>query len=271
MKKKFSVFVFAMIFLSGFVLAKDKSAEELFNKFISRKTDEKYILMQTLNIAPLESLDKNYQKIIKNHANTAFLLEKAESVKKTKYYIPNLVCPMTEGDIAICMLIDMYGMSDDYFETVMYENILRKANNARDYWDYIHSSKENRTEIIQKIREWIMIVCGSDLYITSSWTEDEIINHRFELVSDDYVESFFIKKEGKVFVTSLTYGKKGKTVTVPIKSWTLKDDSLYIYPYSDTASYRKIKISRREIDKEKEIAHTYRNFKKAEYRYAEIE
>ena len=62
---------------------------------------------------------------------------------------------MTEGDIAICMLLDMYPMSDDCFENTMYENVKREYGSAADFWRYIHTSAENRNAIIRKIRNVI--------------------------------------------------------------------------------------------------------------------
>jgi hypothetical protein len=85
------------------------------------------------------------------------LLEKAKSLKRTNYCIPNIICPMSEGDIAICMLMDMYIMSDEYFESVMYKNIKKEEYSAADFWNYIHKSENNRNEIIQKIADWIEI------------------------------------------------------------------------------------------------------------------
>lgn len=35
---------------------------------------------------------------------------------------------------------------DEYFESVMYENIERTTNTAYDFWKYIHISEINREE-----------------------------------------------------------------------------------------------------------------------------
>lgn len=135
---------------------KKNDADKLFANFVNREKepDALYLGFDSLGIVPMEYLDKNYQVIIKNFDNTDYLLKKAESEKETEYGIGNIVYPMTEGDIAICMLLDMYLMPDEYFETVMYEDIERETNSARDFWHYIHESKENRLEIIHRIKNY---------------------------------------------------------------------------------------------------------------------
>ncbi|MBQ1713169.1 MAG: hypothetical protein II030_02110 [Treponema sp.] len=171
----------AMLLLCICLLScKEQSDEELFNKFVQRQSSsvDEFLVLQTADTCPLESLDKDYQRIIGHHENDVFLFEKAKSEKETRWCIPLLACPLTEGDIAICMLIDMYKMSDDYFESVMYENIKRKANTAADFWDYLHESKENRSEIIQKIRDWKGLYTSSEILVP--WTEEEVLNNSFE-------------------------------------------------------------------------------------------
>ncbi|WP_152513087.1 hypothetical protein [Treponema pedis] len=152
---KVKIMLFFFIFSITLISCKEKSANDLFESFVQKTSNEKYIILKTADLTPTESLDGNYLKIIGNHGNTIYLLEKAKSLKETKYCIPNLVCPMTEGDIAICILIDMYQMSDAYFDTVMYENIQRETDNAKDFWNYIHISEDNRNEIIKKI--WLLL------------------------------------------------------------------------------------------------------------------
>lgn len=151
------ILIFLFTLSISFLSCKEKSANNLFERFVQKESNEKYIVLKTADINSIESLDKAYRKIIANYRHTTLLLEKAKSIKKTKYCIPNLVCPMTEGDIAICMLIDMYKISDEYFENEMYENIKREAHSAADFWNYVHISEDNRNEIIKKITDWIGI------------------------------------------------------------------------------------------------------------------
>ena len=165
---KAKILLFIIVFSVGLISCKERSANDLFESFVQKESNEKYIVLKTGDVNPIESLDETYRKIIENRSNTTLLLEKAKSVKETKYCIPNLVCPMTEGDVAICMLIDMYKMSDDYFEKVMYENIKRELYSAADFWNYIHVSETNRNEVIKKISDWIRIYTSSDLLLSSS-------------------------------------------------------------------------------------------------------
>ena len=253
------------------ISCKEKSVDELFNTFVNCKTDEKYITFQTSDIVPYENLDKNYKKIIENQSTgtISFLYEKAKSTKETKYFIPDLVCPMTEGDIAICMLIDMFNMPDKYFDEVMYENIERKTNSARDFWDYIHSSDNNREEIIQEIKDYYSLITRNAYFAPEPWNEDEIINHSFELISNTKIETFLFKKtEEGLLLTSCTYGKKGESITCPIESWHIdKDGFLCISPYNTVLSKKIIRIGKLGIDEENEILHAQRNSKEVKYKY----
>ena len=210
--------LFFFISSISLISCKEKSANDLFESFVQKKLNEKYIVLKTADITPIESLDKDYRKIIENHSNTTLLLEKAKSIKETKYCIPNLVCPMTEGDVAICMLLDMYKMSDDYFENVMYKNIKREVHHsAADFWHYIHVSEDNRNEIIKKITDWIEIYTSSDLLF--HWSEEKIINHRFERISDTKIETFiFHKADAGMQTATRTYGKKDSFITDPIRA-----------------------------------------------------
>ena len=155
---KIKIVLFFFISSISLVSCKEKSANDLYESFVNKKPNEKYIVLKTADVNSIEALDKTYRKIIENHSNTTLLLEKAKSIKETKYCIPNLVCPMTEGDIAICMLLDMYKMPDDYFENVMYKNIKREVHSAADFWHYIHASEDNRNEIIKKITNHLFII-----------------------------------------------------------------------------------------------------------------
>ena len=261
--------LFFFIFSVTFISCKEKSANDLFESFVQKKSNEKYIILKTTDLTPTESLDVNYLKIIENHDNTTYLLEKAKSIKETKYCIPNLVCPMTEGDVAICMLFDMYKMSDDYFENVMYKNIKREVHSAADFWYYIHVSEDNRNEIIKKITNWIGIYTNSDLAF--HWNEEEIINHRFELISDTKIETFVFHKadDGRQTV-ACTYGKKDSFVTGPIEYWCIENGLLCIYQDENMLSNERIRIGKIRIDEEKGILYAYRNNKKVEYKYIKI-
>lgn len=162
--KNYFIFLICVFLIS----CKIQSDEEVFNKFVQRKSVTDFLILQTMDVTPLESLDKDYRRIIENTANRTFLFEKAKSEKETQWCIPILMCSLTEGDVAICMLCDMYKMSDEYFENVMYENVEGEAGtkNAGDFWNYVHESPEHRDEIIQKTMEWVNLYRTSDLIIS---------------------------------------------------------------------------------------------------------
>ena len=54
-------------------------------------------------------------------------------------------------------------------------------------------SLENRSAIVLKIRDFIQLHKSSDAI--PAWNEDEIVNHRFELVSKKDTEQFVFKKD----------------------------------------------------------------------------
>lgn len=248
------------------ISCKEESVNDLFESFVHKESNEKYIVLKTADITPIESLDKDYRKIIANHNHTIVLLEKAKSTKETKYCISNLVCPMTEGDIAICMLIDMYKMPDDYFENVMYENIKREMHNAGDFWNYVHESEDHRDEIIQKIIDWINVCKSDDILLP--WIEEEIIDYTFELISDTEIENFvFHQSDDGMRVTTCSYGKKDSFVAGPIEYWSVENGYLCIYSDENILSRKTIKIGKIRIDEEKGILYAYRNNKKVEYKY----
>ena len=75
----------AMLLLcASFLSCKEQSDEELFDKFVQRQSSsvDEFLLLQTADTCPLESLDKDYQRIIEHHENDVFLFEKAKSEKR---------------------------------------------------------------------------------------------------------------------------------------------------------------------------------------------
>ena len=248
----------------------EKTAAASFEDFVHKKTDEDFIVFQGADTVPFESLDEDYRNVIeKGGAN--FLLEKVKSLAETKYCIPNLVCPMTEGDVALCMLLDMYPMSDDYFEENMYEGIPRNTNSARDFWDYVHSSPENRDEIICKIYEYILLFTKSSFIKRTPWTEDEIIGHSFELISEWRVENFYFSKESDGTKTAAcVYGKKGKALTAPTEYWYIDEQGFLCIspvPTKTLLTQKVTKIGKMFIDEENGILNAHRNSGEATYRY----
>ena len=258
--------VFVFLLCLCFFACKKKSDPELFDEFVQRQDGSEYLVLQTADTLPLESLDKDYRRIIEHHENETFLFRKAESEKDTRWCMPLLACPLTEGDIAICMLIDMYKMSDEYFECVMYKNIERKTNTAADFWNYIHESKENRSKVIQKVRDWKEICTSSELLLP--WTEEEVLNHSFELISERDVESYsFAKNSNGELTVACYHGIKDEFITGPIEYWRIEDGYLYIYPDYDSPKKGQTKIAKIKIDKENNILCGYRDYKKVVYKY----
>lgn len=263
MKPK-ALFLFAFLF--NIVSCKERSCESSFNSFVDGTDEEGFICLETLDTTPFDSLNRDYSFLINDIDNTDFLLEKAKSQEETDYCIPNLVCPLFEGDIAICMLLDMYPISDDYFDYVMYQNIQRQYSSAADFWNYIHDSENNRNEIIKKISDYVDVYKNSE--ILYPWTEDEILGRTFEKISNSEIEVMdFCTDDGGNNYALCQFGKKGEYVTGPIEYWKI-DDSGNLCIYEDEF-YKKmhIKLGKIKVDEETGILYSLRNFKRVAYIY----
>jgi hypothetical protein len=60
----------------------------------------------------------------------------------------------------------------------------------------------------------------------ASWTTDDLVGRRLELVDSNKVETMRFAKEGHV---ALTVGKKDAWLTGPVFSWQVKDGRLQIF------------------------------------------
>ena len=131
-------------------------------------------------------------------------------------------------------------------------------------------SAENRSTIVLKIRDFIQLYKNSD--VISAWNEDEIINHRFKLVSKKDTEQFVFKKDsdGNNYVLCM-YGKKGAYASAPVEYWLI-DESGFLCMYENLFSKKRgaIKIKKVEIDTDSGIVYAFRNHKRVLYKYAEF-
>ena len=128
-------------------------------------------------------------------------------------------------------------------------------------------SLENRSAIVLKIRDFIQLYKSSDAI--PAWNEDEIVNHRFELVTKKDTEQFVFKKDsdGSNYVLC-TYGKKGIYASAPVEYWLI-DESGFLCLYENLHSKKRsaIKIKKIKIDTDNGIVYAFRNHKRVLYKY----
>lgn len=81
-------------------------------------------------------------------------MDKAYSEKKTTYRL----CPMpfflTEGDVAICLLLDINKLNPPQ---LLPENMIDsyEKEGAWIFWSYLHEEKANRERVVEKIVQTI--------------------------------------------------------------------------------------------------------------------
>ena len=128
-------------------------------------------MLPGLNKAPFGSLDlhatsHNFQydrMVFEGSGHNAFLLEQALSEDATDYFIPGVTDTLTQGDMAIRLLLDINfsGTDNDWIEQFVPLSIQEEytRQGAQVWWDWIQESAENRNWIIERIRE-VLITSG---------------------------------------------------------------------------------------------------------------
>lgn len=98
--------------------------------------------------------DSAYSKLYRmGETINSFLLEKAILNNKTKY----MLCPqsyfLSDGDIAICLLLDINKISDDTFLKLMPSDLVDEYNLSGSiiWWNWIQNN-ENRKWVIEQFR-----------------------------------------------------------------------------------------------------------------------
>ena len=95
-----------------------------------------------------------------NKSINEYLLEKSYSLEITNWYFHPFHFQMTEGDIAIVLLLEKNLIEDDFYKIVPYEIKYEYIENGRDasiWWDYLHKDVKNRENIIGLIKEKVLM------------------------------------------------------------------------------------------------------------------
>jgi hypothetical protein len=156
MKNKCLIFSFIILFFNCH--GKD-NVEYYFNRLININTRETF---PPIDLDGIEYIHNKYYKKLYNMNKkiNCYLLEKAYSTKPTNWYFYPFYFQMTEGDIAIKLLLDINLLNDSEFYKIIPEKINDEYNKSNGYaniwWIYLHKNIENRKEIIELIKETII-------------------------------------------------------------------------------------------------------------------
>ncbi|MDR1837643.1 MAG: hypothetical protein LBQ89_08300 [Treponema sp.] len=140
----------AMVLLS-FISCKE-DIDHVFNKLIIIEENNYEKTFPSIDLQNIKDINNIYYKklIKKGKSINDYLLEKAYSEEKTNWYNYPFYFNMSEGDIAIKLLLDIN--KDINFYKIIPMEIIDEydENGAKIWWDYL---RVNREEIIELIKE----------------------------------------------------------------------------------------------------------------------
>lgn len=88
-----------------------------------------------------------------------------------------------------------------------------------------------------------MLGCVQEAKVT--WDKNEIIGHRFELISTNSVEIFSFQQNGVVLATIGTT----EALAAPILSWKMKQGKILIqFDRKDTITLEKVRVSEEAVE-----------------------
>ena len=138
-------------------ISSDDREEKEFEKLLeSAKPEgqEPYEMLHSLDTYP-SSGNKKYDAYVKRgKASNYYLIKRMLCNEPTKFYIPNIAVPLTDGDIAFMLLTDIN--CDDEYEKKLFPSFVteKEGYSARYLFDYLHASDSNRIYVAQKLLEY---------------------------------------------------------------------------------------------------------------------
>jgi hypothetical protein len=142
---------FFIILLFSFISCKN-DVEYIFNKLITIEENNYEKTFPSYDLEGIENIKNKYYRQLykKGKLINGFLLEKVYSDKLTNWHNYPFLFNMSEGDIAVELLLGINKEIDFY--KIIPNEILEEynKNGARIWWDYLHKNKE---EIIKLIKE----------------------------------------------------------------------------------------------------------------------
>jgi len=143
--------IFLNCFLCFFIfsLISCNNIDYNFNKLISIEEKNNENIFYSINLHGIENINNVYYKrLYKKGKNiNKYLIEKMYSEKMTNWYNYPFYIKMSEGDIAVNLLLDI---NEIEFNKIIPMEILNEynKNGARILWNYLHENKENIIELI---------------------------------------------------------------------------------------------------------------------------
>jgi hypothetical protein len=139
-----------MVLLS-FISCKENT-DHIFNKLIIIEENNYEKTFPSIDLQNIKDINNVYYKklIKKGKSINDYLLGKAYSEEKTNWYNYPFYFNMSEGDIAIKLLLDI-NKDINFYKIIPIEIIDEyDENGAKIWWDYL---RVNREEIIELIKE----------------------------------------------------------------------------------------------------------------------
>ncbi len=146
-KKTIIIMLFSLLCL----VSCNSSFEQSFDKLIRIKNDD---CLNTVNMHSVDNVSNDYKNLfLMGKEINSNLLNIAISDKETKYRLCSMAFYLTEGDISICLLLDINEIGDKEFEMLIPEQLIEKykSSGASVWWLWIQGSIANRKWVIDKI------------------------------------------------------------------------------------------------------------------------
>lgn len=141
-----------------FISCENNSFSFLFSKLVDLNDSE---ILYSYNTYNEENKNKYYKKIYKQgKKNNENLIEKALSVKETNWIAVMYPINLTEGDIAISLLLDINSINDTDFLKLMPRELVSSYKNSGTivWWNWIHESINNRVYVVEQLKDELKIL-----------------------------------------------------------------------------------------------------------------
>ena len=140
--------------LDAFTDREENEFDALLESAKPKGQDEPYVELHSLDTYP-SSGNKKYDAYVKRGKEVNYyLIRRMLCNEPTKFYIPDIASPLTDGDIAFMMLTDIN--CDDGWEEKLFPSFVtgKEGYTSRYLFDYLHASESNRLEVAQKLLEY---------------------------------------------------------------------------------------------------------------------
>jgi hypothetical protein len=129
--------------------------QNAFESLISKKEIDCF---PSVDLEGLDCIDNNNYKIIYNSGTRAnsYLISRLTSDRKTKWTYATMPFFLTEGDIALLLLMDINNIDFMILLPKELENEYKK-HGALCWWSWIHENDRNRNMVIKLLNDEIKI------------------------------------------------------------------------------------------------------------------